>query len=70
MTSFARECCGPSNVALIKVSIDGELNPTLACYTQDTVLHASSTTALDLDSSPRYCIYVQQGKVVECGRGL
>ena len=52
MTSFARECSEPSNVALIKVSIDGGLNPTLVCYTQGTVLHASSTTALDLDSSP------------------
>ena len=53
---LARECCRPSNVAFTNGSTEGELKPAVMC-TQDTALHASSTDALELDSSLRCCRY-------------
>ena len=61
-TGFAREHWSPSSIAFTNGCADGEARPAPECI-HATALYASSTAALHLDSSLRYCKY----KTNSCG---
>ena len=54
ISGLAKVCCRPSRVALTNESLVIGSKPALE-WTQDKALHASSTAALELVSSPRCC---------------